>query len=160
MRRNPEKTSLRKFVPIGDRTRARCVTGAHATTCSTAVDSFENLSPHIQRGRQPHMRSIKKKSSRRPRNRNQYLNVRCIGTGCWGTSPTATQGGKWLSRKIPGDALWISAARTAWCRRPRWIVCRSEHFLGNQKWRNCWERGLDCMVGDRVGQLMHAPASF
>ena len=25
-------------VPTGDRTRARCVTGAHATTCPTAVD--------------------------------------------------------------------------------------------------------------------------
>ena len=29
------KTSPRKLVPIGDRTRARCVTGAHATTCPT-----------------------------------------------------------------------------------------------------------------------------
>ena len=35
----PEKTSPRKFVPTGDRTRARCVTSAHATTCSTAVDT-------------------------------------------------------------------------------------------------------------------------
>ena len=35
---NPEKTSPRKLVPTGDRTRARCVTGAHATTCPTAVD--------------------------------------------------------------------------------------------------------------------------
>ena len=33
-----EKTSPRKLVPTGDRTRARCVTSAHATTCSTAVD--------------------------------------------------------------------------------------------------------------------------
>ena len=38
MRKNPEKTSPRKPVPTGDRTRARCVTSAHATTCSTAVD--------------------------------------------------------------------------------------------------------------------------
>ena len=31
---NPEKTSPRKLVPTGDRTRARCVSGAHATeTC-------------------------------------------------------------------------------------------------------------------------------
>ena len=30
------KTSLRKLVPTGDRTRARCVTSAHATTGSTA----------------------------------------------------------------------------------------------------------------------------
>ena len=37
VRRNPEKTSPRK-PPTGDRTRARCVTSAHATTCSTAVD--------------------------------------------------------------------------------------------------------------------------
>ena len=34
---NPEKTSPRKLVPTGDRTRARCVRSAHATTCSTAV---------------------------------------------------------------------------------------------------------------------------
>ena len=30
----PEKTSPRKLVPTGDRTRARCVTGAHSTSCS------------------------------------------------------------------------------------------------------------------------------
>ena len=34
---NPEKTSARKLVPTGDRTRARCVIGAHATTWPTAV---------------------------------------------------------------------------------------------------------------------------
>ena len=28
----------RKFVPTGDRTRVRCVTGAHATARPTAVD--------------------------------------------------------------------------------------------------------------------------
>ena len=32
------KTSPRKPIPTGDRTRASCVTSAHATTCSTAVD--------------------------------------------------------------------------------------------------------------------------
>ena len=32
------KTPPRKPVPTGDRTRAHCVTNAHATTCSTAVD--------------------------------------------------------------------------------------------------------------------------
>ena len=32
------KTSPRKLVPNGDRTRARCVTGAHSTACPTAVD--------------------------------------------------------------------------------------------------------------------------
>ena len=36
--KTPKKTSPRKPVPTGDRTRARCVTSAHATTCSTAVD--------------------------------------------------------------------------------------------------------------------------
>ena len=36
---NHEKTSPRKLVPTGDRTRVRCVTGAHATTLPTAVDS-------------------------------------------------------------------------------------------------------------------------
>ena len=35
---NPKKISPRKLVPTGDRTRARCVTGAQATVCSTAVD--------------------------------------------------------------------------------------------------------------------------
>ena len=34
----PRKTSPRELVPTRDRTRARCMTGAHATTCSTAVD--------------------------------------------------------------------------------------------------------------------------
>ena len=37
----PRKTSPRKPVPNGDRTRARFVTSAHATTCSTAVDDLE-----------------------------------------------------------------------------------------------------------------------
>ena len=35
---NTEKTSPGKPFPTGDGTRARCVTGAHATACSTAVD--------------------------------------------------------------------------------------------------------------------------
>ena len=34
----PRKTSPRKLVPTGDRTRARCVIGAHAIACSIAVD--------------------------------------------------------------------------------------------------------------------------
>ena len=38
VRKNPEKTSPRKLVPTGDRTRARCVTGMHATAWPTAVD--------------------------------------------------------------------------------------------------------------------------
>ena len=43
-----------------------------------------------------------------------------------------------MSRKIPGAAYRTSSARTAWRRRPRWIVCPSDPFLGNQKWRNSW----------------------
>ena len=39
---NPEKTSSRKLVPTHDRTRARCVTSAHATACSKAVDNLEH----------------------------------------------------------------------------------------------------------------------
>ena len=35
---NPRKTSPRKLVPTGDTTRARWVTSAHTTACSTAVD--------------------------------------------------------------------------------------------------------------------------
>ena len=35
----PRKTSPRKLVPTGHRTRARCVTGAHAAAWSTAVDT-------------------------------------------------------------------------------------------------------------------------
>ena len=34
----------------------------------------------------------------------------------------------------------------------------SEPFLGDQKWRNRRERGLDCMEGDRVGRLTYASA--
>ena len=41
--KTPKKTSPRKPVPTGDRTRARCVTSAHATTCSTAVDTYKIL---------------------------------------------------------------------------------------------------------------------
>ena len=43
MRKNPEKTSPRKLARTGDQTRARCVTGAHATACSTAVDAKDIL---------------------------------------------------------------------------------------------------------------------
>ena len=35
-----KKMSPRKPVPTGDRTRTLCVTDAHATACSTAVDFF------------------------------------------------------------------------------------------------------------------------
>ena len=35
---NPEKISPRKLVPTGDQTRARCMTGVHATAWPTAVD--------------------------------------------------------------------------------------------------------------------------
>ena len=34
----PNKTSHRKLIPTGDRTRARCLIGANATACSTAVN--------------------------------------------------------------------------------------------------------------------------
>ena len=37
----PRKTSSRKLVPTGDRTRARCMTDAHATACPTAEDRWE-----------------------------------------------------------------------------------------------------------------------
>ena len=37
-RKTPRKTSPRKLVPTENRTRARCVTGAHATAWPTAVD--------------------------------------------------------------------------------------------------------------------------
>ena len=40
VKKNPEKTSPRKPVPTGDRNRARCVIGAHATACPTAVDAL------------------------------------------------------------------------------------------------------------------------
>ena len=95
------------------------------------------------------MRGIQKEMSRRPRNRNQYLYVRSINPGCWGTCPTVTQGCEWLSRKIPRAAFWTSSACTAWCRHLRWIVCPSEPFLGGQKWHNCRKRGQDYMEGDR-----------
>ena len=39
----PKITSPRKPVPTGDRTRDRCLTGAHTTACSTAVDSLNGL---------------------------------------------------------------------------------------------------------------------
>ena len=36
----PRKNLTQETCPDRDRTRARCVTSAHATTCSTAVDTF------------------------------------------------------------------------------------------------------------------------
>ena len=36
-----EKTSPRKLVPTRDQTQARCMTGVHATTWSTAVDGLK-----------------------------------------------------------------------------------------------------------------------
>ena len=45
---NPEKTSPRKLVPTGDRTRARCVTGAHATTDGITTYCYRwNLNPAV-----------------------------------------------------------------------------------------------------------------
>ena len=38
VRKNPKKSSPRKLVPTGNRTRARFVTGAHVTACSRGVD--------------------------------------------------------------------------------------------------------------------------
>ena len=38
--KKPEKTSPRKPAPTGDRTRARCVPGAHAVAGPTAVDKI------------------------------------------------------------------------------------------------------------------------
>ena len=88
-----------------------------------------------------------RETSRRPRNRNQYLYVRSIGPGCWGTCPTVTQDSEWLCRKIPGAAFWTSSARTAWHCRPRWIAFPSEPLLGDQKWCNHRERGLGLYGG-------------
>ena len=36
----------------------------------------------------------------------------------------------------------------------------SQSLLGDQKWPNNRERGLDCLEGDRVGRLTHAYATF
>ena len=41
----PQKTSPRKPVPTGDRTRAHCMTGAHAATWPTAVDTKTAVLP-------------------------------------------------------------------------------------------------------------------
>ena len=103
---------------------------------------------------------IQKETSRRSRNRNQYLYVRSIGPGCWGTCPTATQGSEWLSLKILGAALWTSSARTAWRRCPRWIVCPSEPFLGDQEGHNLKERGLDCMEVDVPLEFLQVVLAF
>ena len=37
--KTPKKTSPRKSVPTGNKTLARCLTGAHATACCAAVDN-------------------------------------------------------------------------------------------------------------------------
>ena len=55
--KTPKNASPRKLVPTGDRTRARYVTGVHATACPTAVNppyhNFENWRcvPHFQHGK-------------------------------------------------------------------------------------------------------------
>ena len=49
----PKETSLRKLDPAGDRTRARCVTDAHAVACSTAVDQnleYTAVMPKVSEG--------------------------------------------------------------------------------------------------------------
>ena len=43
----PKKFSSRKLVPTGNRNRARCVTDAHATACSTALD-VQNLYQYLK----------------------------------------------------------------------------------------------------------------
>ena len=43
-----KKISPRKLVPTGHRTRARCATGAHATTCPTAVEFFLLHKAHLK----------------------------------------------------------------------------------------------------------------
>ena len=40
---NPEKTSPRKLVPTGNRTRPHSVTGAHASASSTAADFYSDI---------------------------------------------------------------------------------------------------------------------
>ena len=49
--KTPKKTSPRKLVPSEDRIRARCVTGAHATASSTAVDPQYIFPEKYRRGR-------------------------------------------------------------------------------------------------------------
>ena len=44
----PRKNLTQETYPDRDRARARCVTSAHATTCSTAVD--KNGSRYLQEG--------------------------------------------------------------------------------------------------------------
>ena len=47
VRKTPEKTSPRKLVPNGDRTRARFVIGTHATACSTVLDITQIITRQI-----------------------------------------------------------------------------------------------------------------
>ena len=70
------------------------------------------------------MRGIKKETIRRPRNRNLYLYIRSIGPSCWGTCPTETQGGEWLSRKIP----LVNQFRT-YC-----LVTKNRLIAGRKAW--------------------------
>ena len=93
------------------------------------------------------MRGIKK-TSRRAWNRNQYLYVRSIDPGSWGTCPTATQGGEMTVSKNSRGCI-VNQFRSH-CLTSSSEVNRLHlrAFLGDQKWRNCGERGLDCMEGD------------
>ena len=43
----PRKNLIQETCPDRDRTRTRCVTSAHATTCSTAVDIYWFITPLI-----------------------------------------------------------------------------------------------------------------
>ena len=56
--KTPKKTSPRKPVPTGDRTRARSVTSAHATTCSTAVDGSACRGTNLPSGRLLYIHTI------------------------------------------------------------------------------------------------------
>ena len=99
------------------------------------------------------MRRIKEETSRRPRNRNWYLYALAVET----LVPLRHKTVNGCLVKVPGLR----------CEPVPHVLhdVRSESFappslLGDQKWRNRRERGLDCMEGDRVGRWTHAFSSY
>ena len=106
------------------------------------------------------MRDIKKEKSRRSRNRTGICMSEVLTLAVQALVPLRHKVANGCLVKFPGLrcelVLYVLID----------VVVRGESFvpqrlfLGDLKWRNRRERGMDCMEGDRIGRLTHASASF
>ena len=107
------------------------------------------------------MRGINKKTSRRPRNRNQYCMSEVLALAVEALVPLRHKAVNGCLVKFPGLRCEpVPQVLLDVVVRGESFAPQSLLFFGDQKWRNRRERGLDCMEGDRVGRLTYASASF